>query len=255
MNITWTSRQGQSRRANSDAVAIGYKGQYLVAVVVDAAEKQTKSRLIVGTNEKGQRLAQYWADSCLCELISTSAYLDEANLVSFLHEKQKHLRVHYLHDIAAYGVLVLDTNTTKFDWWFSGDCRLGLKFDKGETEGKGEDNCQVDWLSTPHRLENSPLFNTQDKTPAKAEEYQQIAKHTLSQSLNARRFMRPEKISSQLLAKQSIVIATDGYWCEHLAQGVAIDSLEDDASLLTIRTGKRQLSLTTDTSNLLVMYR
>jgi len=253
MNITWTSRQGRVRRANSDAVAIGYKGQYLVAVVVDAAEKQRNGRLLVGINDKGKRLAQYWADSCLCELIATSAFQDEEKLLNCLHEKQKHLRVHYLHDIAVYGVLILDTNTREFDWWFSGDCRLGLKDDADGAES--EKNSQVNWLSQPHRLENSPLFNTQDKTPAKAEEHQQIARHTLSQSLNARRFIRPEKISSQLSAMQSIVIATDGYWCEHLTLGIAIDSLEDDASVLSIKPGKRQLSLTTDTSNLLVMYR
>ena len=74
MNITWTSRQGRERRSNRDAAAIGYAGSYLVAVVVDAAERVVDGLLITSTNNKGKRLAQYWADSCLCGLIETGAY-------------------------------------------------------------------------------------------------------------------------------------------------------------------------------------
>lgn len=245
MNITWTSQKGLHRRSNSDAAAVGYSQEYLVIVVVDAAEKSINGRLIAGTNDKRKRLAQYWADSCMCELVVTNNYKKEEALVNCLHEKQKGLREHYLHDIASYGVFVLNTKSGEFDWWFTGDCRLGIQTDRSD----------IKWLSTPHRLENSPLLSNEGAQALENEQDQLTARHTLSKSLNARRFYRPEKVSSLLASGQSIVIATDGYWCEHLIGSTSFDSLEDDASLLTIKPGKRVLKLKTDTPNLLAKYR
>lgn len=245
MDITWNSRQGRCRKTNSDAVAIAYSEQYLIVIIVDAAEKNIDRRLVGGRSHKGKRLAQYWADSCLADLISTAAYQDEGTLISLLHTKQKLLREHYLHDVAAYGALVINTHTTKFNWWFTGDCRLGLKPDGGE----------INWLGTPHRLENSPLIKVGNTSAIKTKANALAAKHILSQSLNARRFARPERLSSKIPAMQSIVIATDGYWCKHLLTATAIKNLEDDASLLTIKPGPQRLKLETDTPNLFVMYR
>lgn len=245
MNITWTSRQGQNRQTNKDAVALGYCQQYLVIVLADAAETTAKVRPMAGMSNPRKPLAQYWADSCMGEIVTQAACNSEETLIELLHNNQKSLRQHYLHEIASYGVLVLDANLQSFTWWFTGDCRLGIQPDQN----------QITWLGQPHRLENSPLWHRQTALAADDPEIRQAAKHQLTQSLNARRFVRPEKISAQLSPNESIVIATDGYWCEHVFNGVAFTSLEDDASVLTIKPGKRVLNLETDTPNLLVMYR
>lgn len=263
MKIAWTSRKGQQRQYNSDAVALGYTGPYLVAVIVDAAERAVEGRLRVGINSQGKRLATYWADSCLATMLKAhradrgpdTLLTTEEPLLTLLSQQQKALKAGYLHDIASYGVLILNTTTGDIRWWYTGDCRIGLRDQSGV----------IEWLNTPHRLENAPLWQAWQGTEAAvltmAE--QETAKHTLTQSLNARRFTRPVLVTAQLPVKAvvqgstpdaAIALATDGYWCEHLRHGTAMAELEDDASVLTLTPGKRSLSLQTDTPNLLITY-
>ena len=254
MKIAWTSRKGQQRHYNSDAVALGYTGPYLVAVIVDAAERAVAGRLRVGINSQGKRLATYWADSCLAAMRKAhradrgpdTVLTTEEPLLTLLSQQQKALKADYLHDIASYGVLILNTTTGELRWWYSGDCRIGLRDQSGA----------IEWLNTPHRLESSPLLQAWQGTEAAvltvAE--QEAANHTLTQSLNARRFTRPTLITAQWPVDTAIALATDGYWCEHLRHGTAMDELEDDASVLTLTPGKRSLILQTDTPNLLITY-
>ncbi|MFT5521410.1 MAG: hypothetical protein ACI9IA_002011 [Enterobacterales bacterium] len=231
MIITWESRKGRDRIANRDAVAIGYSGKYLIVVEIDVAEKVQSGNLIEGIDDNGKRLSEYWAHSCLLEIISTSSYENEKMLFYFLHEKQKRLKRNYLHDIASYGVLVMDTTTLRFNWWFTGDCRLGIQ----------KDQQKIEWLNNPHRLENSPLLNVPD-----------FFSPTLTQCLKARRFFRPERITSEMPSNGSLKIATDGYWNEHIEKGVVFENLEDDASLLTIELGNKKIIQKTDALNFFI---
>ena len=64
MKITWSSRKGMARKLNSDAAALAYVGDYLIAVVVDAAEKPCGNRWLFGMSPEGKRLAAWWADHC-----------------------------------------------------------------------------------------------------------------------------------------------------------------------------------------------
>lgn len=264
MRISWSSRKGQQRHYNSDAVALGYTGPYLVVVIVDAAERAVEGRLRVGINSQGKRLATYWADSCLAAMLKAHREADqelgtvlitEEPLLALLSQQQKALRLDYLHDIASYGVLILNTETGAMRWWYTGDCRIGLRNQGGV----------IEWLNVPHRLENSPLLQAWQATESAAlvMNEQEAAKHTLTQSLNARRFTRPTLVNAQLPVKAmavgstpdaAIVLATDGYWCEHLRHGTATAELEDDASVLTLTPGKRSLTLQIDTPNLLITY-
>lgn len=262
MKIAWTSRKGQQRHYNSDAVALGYAGPYLVAVIVDAAERAVEGRLRVGINSQGKRLATYWADSCVAAMRKAhreagqgTVLTTEEPLLTLLLQQQRALKADYLHDIASYGVLILNTETGDMRWWYTGDCRIGLR----------DQNGAIEWLNTPHRLESSTLLQAWQGAEAAVltATEQQAARHTLTQSLNARRFTRPTLVTAQLPVNAvteastpdaAIVLATDGYWCEHLRHGTAMAELDDDASVLTLTPGKRSLSLQTDTPNLLITY-
>lgn len=243
MNITWTSQRGLQRSNNSDAAAVAYAQNYLIAVVVDAAELVCAGRLIAGVNEQGVRLASYWADTCVTAILANHAYSCERTLVDVLRQQQKALKHNYLHDIASYGVLILDTTSREFNWWFTGDCRLGIETDAGE----------LSWQGVPHRVENAPLLKNkyQSQSQVVHPDERLAARHTLTQSLKARRFTPPEPLHAGMSCNDIIHIATDGYWSEHLADGTPMALLDDDASLLSIKFGEYGLSQTTDTPNFL----
>lgn len=245
MNITWTSQRGQQRINNSDAAAVACGQNYLIAVIVDAAEFFCAGRLIAGENEHGVRLASYWADTCVTAILATEAYACEHVLIGVLRQQQKTLRQDYLHDIASYGVLILDIASGEIQWWFTGDCRLGIESATGE----------LSWLGVPHRVENAPFlknkYQSQSQVVSLDERF--AARHTLTRSLKARRFVLPERVRTRLPSNHTINIATDGYWSEHLSDGTPLKTLDDDASLLSIRFGGYTLSQNTDTENFFII--
>ena len=251
MDVKWTSRCGNERSQNNDAIALGYKGGFLIAVLVDAAESRVTRRVTSSTPGQKKRLAVFWADSCLKRILQLEgSYSDEA-IINMLSDQQKQLRSLYLHDIASYGILILNLETGDVQWLYTGDCRIGLVTYSGE----------VQWLNRPHRLNEFPLLipqgqGGQDINPSARD----ISEHTLTQCLNARRFTRPDLVTSKIdikdpeLAAASIVIGTDGYWSEHLQEGVEMSKLVDDASYLTIKCGRSALKMQSDSPNLFVIY-
>lgn len=231
MKIEWVSGKGQQRKLNGDAAALAYRGDFLVAAIVDVAEKTVNEQLVNCTNPEGKRLAAYWVENCVKEILNTPrALVDESELVELLARLQKELRRYYLHDVASYGILLLNTKSFVGKWYFVGDCLLG----KANREG------QLAWLHRSHRVSDcAALANIPN------------SEILLFKSLNARRFVSPETLDlPQLLRGEMLVLATDGYWCEHLKQGVKIESLEDDCSLLKIEIGEKELSSKTDAANL-----
>jgi hypothetical protein len=249
MKMTWSSRKGKSRRLNNDAVALAYAGDFLIAIVVDAAEKTRGNRLLFGLNPQGNRLAAHWADSCAHTLASAPERLtSEQQVIDQLAVLQKSLRQYYLHDIASYGVLILHRQSGAADWYFTGDCRLGIESAQGD----------VEWLGTPHRAENVPTLPA-DNSRAASPGLMQAARHTLTRSLNAKRFAQPELLKTRLAPNTAepmkFLIATDGYWCEQRQNSQSCVALNDDASLLTIAHGPQSLTLSTDAPNALIDYR
>lgn len=241
MEISWTSRQGRRRRHNSDAAAIGYCDDYLVATIVDAAEKEANGKVLTGTNERGERLAQHWAISSTAAILGAGLVNDVEGIIAQLAEHQKILRNDFLHDIASYGVLIINGESGAMKWIFTGDCRLGLQSNAGK----------IEWVNSPHRLENAELYQRAADHAGKTQpgSEKQIAQHMLTQSLNARRFVLPEVIELSLAEDTRVLAATDGFWCEHIFRGVEFGNLEDDASWLKIAKGSRTLHETTDTPN------
>jgi serine/threonine protein phosphatase PrpC len=143
MNITWQSHQGQQRRSNNDGVAIGYvekciqqtalasEQRYLLAMVVDAAEK----------SRRGQVFAQHWANTIIHKATNTPAYTSPELLMELMQQQQKRLRQQYLHDIASYCLLRLELNSGSFQLLNVGDCQAGIQC-----------GSNIDWLVTPHQI-------------------------------------------------------------------------------------------------------
>jgi hypothetical protein len=249
MKITWNSRKGMARKVNSDAAALAYVGDYLIAVVVDAAEKTCGNRLLFGVSSEGKRLAAWWADNCAQTLANAPELLvSEHEIVRQLAVLQKKLRPYFLHDIASYGVLVLHRRSGAADWYYTGDCRLGIESASGGLE----------WLGTPHRVDAFLGVNI-DASQGKRDELKQAARHTLTRTLNVKRFSTPEAIKARFDqdATESIrlLVATDGHWCEDPERHIGSAVVSDDASLLTITYGQKMLTLHTDAPNLFITYR
>lgn len=136
MDITWHSRRGRQRRANCDDVTIEYTPNYLLAMLVDAAEKSPRS----------QRFAQHWASNIIHQAISLGDYGGPERLMGIMHQQQKQLRHEYLHEIASYCMLRLDLKSGCFQLLSTGDCQAGI-------QGSGP----IDWLTTPHRANQNLL--------------------------------------------------------------------------------------------------
>lgn len=212
MNITWHSHQGQQRRSNNDAAAIGYVQHCLLAIVVDAAEK----------SHRGQAFARHWANTIIQKAANSEAYTSPELLIALMHQEQKQLRHQYLHDIASYCLLRMELDSGDFQLLNIGDCQAGIQH-----------NGIVNWLVEPH----------------------QVNQHLLTRSLNAKRFLRPDIIESTLNANDQLLLCSDGYWYEHLQEGIPEKQLADDASVLNISHGLQHLDMITDANNLFESYR
>ncbi|WP_269621359.1 hypothetical protein [Zhongshania sp. BJYM1] len=242
MRVSWTSQQGQKRRQNSDAAAIGYCGEYFIATLADAAEKHFDGHMLNGINNRGERLAQYWANSTTKTILESGSYLNTEQVIAQLADRQKTLRSDFLYDIASYGVLILNVRSGKLQWLYTGDCRIGVQ----------SNGAKIDWINMPHRIESTEIYKRTgvEGRPIIADE-QQVAQQTLTQSLNARRFTQPELIEADIAQDATVLAATDGFWCEHLFRGVALPELEDDASWLQMVHGTQSVQQSTDSTNFL----
>lgn len=226
MKVEWSSQKGRLRKSNRDAVAIAYKGDFLVVVIADAAEKLT-----CDAGFEGKGLACYWAENCIKAILNVPEALTNVQcLINLLREQHKFLKHHYLHDIASYGILVLNTAAFTGNWYFVGDCLLGSINRQG----------QAQWLHKPHRVSECIHL-----------EHSKGRNNILTKSLKARRFALPDILClSSVKTSTALLLATDGYWCELLQQNAEIELLEDDCSVLKIERGPRQLLSKTDAPNL-----
>ncbi|MCD1588194.1 SpoIIE family protein phosphatase [Halomonas sp. IOP_14] len=222
---SWFSRQGGERARNSDAAAVIQREHTLLAVLVDGAEK--------GPN--GLELARHWAN------VSAQALLQTPNgasseMMKRLREEQQRLRHTFLHDIASYCMMALDLKTRKVQLWHCGDCLVGVQH--------GE---EIRWLTAPHTLAMQPGLS-----PLSSNDEHLARQQRLTRCLNARRFTAPDHCMLTLPPGQTLLLATDGYWQEHLEVGTPILGLCDDASLLSLPTEGRlhgYISQHSDTDN------
>ena len=167
-----------------------------------------------------QKFSQYWASSIIHQAADLTDHSPEL-LLDIMHQQQKQLRHQYLHEVASYCLLRLELNSGNFQLMSTGDCKAGVQ-EKGP----------IRWLTIPHRANHN----------------------LLTRSLNAKRFLLPDIIESTLETGANLLLCSDGYWSEHLQQKTPFKQLTDDASVLKLAYGKRNLSVTSDTDNLIVNY-
>ncbi|EWH02961.1 protein phosphatase 2C domain-containing protein [Halomonas sp. BC04] len=214
MRASWFSQQGGERARNSDAAAVGQQDHYILAVLVDGAEK----------GSRGAELARHWADVVLQALIEVPVGSPES-LLARLKQEQAQLRHAFLHDIASYCMVSLDVATLTAQVWHCGDCRVGVRH-VSETR----------WLTTPHILALQPGLPLPRSSEDRGRHEQQLTRY-----LNARRFRAPDYQSLTLQQGEMLLLSTDGYWQEYMEAGTSPHCLRDDASLLVLPVGFENL--------------
>lgn len=222
MQIGWISHQGLRRRSNNDAAAVGRKGDYLLAMLVDAAEQGD-----------GQALARHWARAVIGTALAEELPPDTVRLIRLMRAEQQQLRHHHLHAIASYCCALIDLQRRQLHLLQVGDCLAGIQ----------RRDCNIDWLTRPHNLKEQLIW--QDYPSAT-----QNNRHLLTRSLNARRFCPPECQTVTFPPDVELMLCSDGYWYEHLQQGVGLEEVEDDASMLRLGLGEPGLWPQTDSDNL-----
>jgi len=204
----WNSQKGRERQSNSDAVAVINGRTFFFAMLVDAAEKSNKS------NQFARYLTERVASSVL-ELKTTPS---SADLLNIMRNTQKQLRYHFLQETASYIVLVYDKNAEKGLVLSCGDCRLALL------------SSDIKWLT-----KTDTLLTAFDESQGHVKK-ELMTRHTLTSSLNAKRFASPKVITIGALNGKQWILCSDGYWAEHIDEKISWEKLKDDASCLTIAT-------------------
>ena len=204
----WRSRQGNACSENRDAAGLHVGACQTVAVIADGASQ----------GPKGAHLARYWVDAVRSTALSTPL-LSPDSLITALRAVHGGLRKKgFLHEIAAYAVLVIDRARGACWALSSGDCRIGVSRDTGE----------VTWLS-PVQTAANPLGEPVDEAHA-----QNPRRHLLTNRLRVGRFDRPTVTPLEVQNVRQWLLATDGFWLEHLLLKRSVDTLQDDASVLSL---------------------
>ncbi|WP_392385925.1 hypothetical protein [Marinomonas primoryensis] len=207
MDIDWLSRQGNTRKSNNDAVAVGIRNNKLVIVIMDAAEKGTNPSVF----------SEHWVTSLAHAFLSKPDLYSEPEAIHRLKEKHKALKEqNFRLEVASFCLAEINLNTLKGNIIWLGDCRIGTAT-----------NHDVQWINKPHNLVS------QHQVTAIPNELHNP--HLLTRSLKARRFQQPDFLSFALEQTDELHLSTDGYWREHLEENTPLKNCEDDASRLTIR--------------------
>jgi len=221
MYCQWNSRKGNERKFNSDAVGVINGTTFFFAIVVDAVEKTDKSN----------QFACYWAETIASSVLSTGACPATEDLLNIMRNTQKQLRHQFLHETASYIAIIYNKNTQESQVLVCGDCRLGLV------------SSDTKWLTKTHTL-----LTTFDDSLGDVKK-DLMTRHTLTHSLNAKRFVQPEIITVDAPQDGEWVLCTDGYWAEHIEEETTWEQLRDDASCLTISMSKLPCQLTSSDCN------
>jgi hypothetical protein len=162
------------------------------------------------------------ADTPSCQLI-----------LNKMRQGQDAMRQHFPTERACYGALFID-HLTKAAWTFScGDCRIGLQIATGEFKWITPVHSSANWRGEEFTSEHAMLE----------------CRHSVTRTLNSRRFDFPEVTKITYSASASWILATDGYWIEQQIRKIPISDLEDDASFLKISIGANGWLNDTDRKN------
>jgi serine/threonine protein phosphatase PrpC len=229
LNVTWTSRRGRAREDNRDAGGLLHSGPITFAVILDASNR----------GPKGAEFGRQWIKHVL-DAVAAVAGTDPTIVLSAMRDAHSLLRSSYPCEVASYSALLLRHDLHKAWAIACGDCRIGSKREPDGT---------IEWLTPVHTLANKT------GEPFTTEHALSPERHTLTRSLNARRFACPDIIELDINAIQCWLLATDGYWIEHLIAKVAQEKLNDDASCLQLRVAMSDSYVDSDCDNWYVLSR
>lgn len=204
----WRTHKGLHCHMNGDAGGVFLSAHHVVAVLVDE----------INPTEARFSLAKHWVRAVVQTAQGLGAQLDPDSLVQGLKEEQGRLRsTGFLHQRAVYAVLVLEREGRRGWALHCGDCRVG-SLRPGQKEL---------WHTNVHTMANvlGEMFTEEHALRQE--------RHVVTRCLNARRFVLPE-LTFLPEGCDRWVLATDGYWIDHLIRQIPIEELPDDASLLSL---------------------
>jgi len=206
MRWNWFSKQGTTKLDNRDAGGLMMDQSAIVALIIDGSSK--------GNNGAG--FVNQWIQLVLDNLRphNLSDYNPVVESMRYAHSA---LRLRFLIETACYSALVILKDKQQVWGINCGDCRVG-SYNKD-----GNNN----WLSKPHRLSHV-LVNAVDH------------EHIVTKFLKARRFVEPDIISLEYSSTTNWILASDGYWENHMT---------DDRSCLRLSNGLGCSNEETDCSN------
>ena len=204
MRWGWFSRRGQARAENRDVGGVCGGDQFTLALVVDASCR----------GPRGAAFARDWAHGVLARAV-TQARLGPGELVTMMRDAHRAIRTVYPAETASYLALLLDAERREAWALCCGDCRLGQAARAG-----------VRWLTPVHDLGAMAAGRN-------GVGFDEAWRRTLTRCLRGRRFEPPEVLRIEGL-EGAWMLATDGYWREHLGDAVPLDQLNDDASCLRL---------------------
>lgn len=143
----------------------------------------------------------------------------------------------FLHEIAAYAILVIESEK-QLTWALNcGDCRIGGIFQQEE----------VRWLTPVHTGAN-PLGEEFTVDHANMEN-----RHFLTRRLRVHHFDEPKLTALHDTRAMSWLLATDGYWIGHLSGIRRNIAPEDDASVLVLTPPARKIRQTAHCTNFIYL--
>ncbi|MBA2659212.1 MAG: hypothetical protein H0U72_06625 [Nitrosospira sp.] len=222
LGVHWFSQQGSSRKQNSDACSVFSSRSHILALIGDASERGLR----------GAEYIEQWMRYVVDEVANVDA-LSYHLILNKMQEGQGAMREHFPAERACYAAIFID-HQTKATWAFlCGDCRVGLQTENGGFNWLTPVHSQVNWRANEFTSEHAFL------TP----------RHSVTRTLNSRRFDPPEVIEVAYNTSASWILATDGYWIEQQIQKIPIADLEDDASFLKLTGGANGWVNDTDRKN------
>ena len=226
MNYRWLSKKGLERDQNNDSALIVDTDCSFFAVLLDAAQR----------NERDNAFLHYFMREIRAEILTPEKPSETKDLIESLIRIQTGMRNQFMHNTASYLIVRLPKQDSGFPASViqCGDCRLGIR--KENT---------ILWQTNVHTAANpdGSFFTTESANNP--------ARHALTRSMNARRFLPPDVQYIDSKDVNAWLLCTDGYWADHLMANTSWELLADDASCLEISAHITDSSLESDADNLL----
>lgn len=213
IGVSWTSQRGQHCTDNRDMGGYFAGEQFTFALIVDISQR----------GPRGADFAYEWTRHVL-EGVRHHSFLSPEEVITAMKQACQALRRYYPAESGSYAAVIVNSQRRTAFSISCGDCRVGIR--------QGE---HIKWLSPVHTLAAS-LTSAEGAAPELSPN-----RHILTRSLKAKRYTQPDVMHFEA-ELGSILLATDGYWVEHLIEQVPFHQLADDASYLMLSAGSSAVS-------------